>query len=1177
MTDGEDHASRPCGSTVPGTPRAIATATVSAPPTDDDSAFPTNDGLASAIHPHDVRAAVKSCDGDEQAPLPGGTPSTDSNHAAPDTLTVASGTKRSPLPVPAGNGSSNADRSSEPHPRSDDPTRTRPPDADIHRQSTRPAIERLPGPLQFRDPQRYQIVAEHGRGGLGRVFRARDKELGRDVALKELLKRGTADELRFFREAIITARLEHPGIVPVHEAGRWPDGTPFYAMKLVAGQSLKQILERCTTIEDRLALVPNIIAVADAIAYAHDRHIIHRDLKPSNIIVGDYGETVVIDWGLAKDLSSTDQESSTRPSTSTDDVERSPTSVTITGSILGTPAYMAPEQARGERADERADVYAVGRILFELVEGATTDGSTRTVKVDPDLLAIARKATAIEPEQRYRNASLLSHDLHRFVRGARIARHYTPAEILTHWLRRRKWLAVTSATTAVLLATFSGIAVRSIIRERDRAETALTVAHSARLREEVERATAQRERDRATISASELFLEKDATLALSVAKQLPSTPETQLLRARIQGVGAAHWSVTLSTSKIVEAAIATPNAGPDILAFAANNHTISLFHSDTLATNVVARDAAEPAFLTSRGYDWFYVASSARGPELKRIDIQGRVSPIAHLAETPRILLVGEQGYFILTRAHELDFTPWIGTTKTLARDTAAITLFEHGVLACDHTGRLWRHTISGSHDIIGIDACSRDAKSGMLSSAGPYFSVAKRDAQVTTGADTHVSFPRPIIATVSSATGLVATMDDLGRGWTASTANPKPILSAREPSRATVLTAVGRYAAWGFADGTIVIQDDTGESWRFETSRGAVLWLFIDPVSRTLLSLTRNELRQWGLPADQPKHVATLPCKPFNLLSVAKHEAAADCADGTISVMNTVDGTVTSIHRHSNLAFSLASYRDEICSGSWDATLRCSDRRTGATRIAATLPGPIRWVAASPFNDFLVIAAAPHGVWLFDGQLRLLYEHEGEPYRVAVDATGTVASVSYDGAVASYNLSTKLFVSRLAHRGHATDIAFHGDSIITAGDDGTLVTWTTKLEERSRVRLGRVRLVHADPTSEYVSFVVNDSSLHVKSNLTTLARIDTGARIEAVASLGGIQVAGTETGELVILDLRVPTQARIASVPLFSSSIRALTIDREQIIAAQADGAILTTPLAGIPFVPFVNIPART
>jgi len=166
------------------------------------------------------------------------------------------------------------------------------------------------GPTHKDPRQRYHVLGEHGRGGLGRVSRARDRDLHRDVAIKELITRTSVNELRFRREALITARLEHPNIVPVHEAGRWDDGTPFYAMKLVSGRPLRELIAERTTVEARIGLLHHVIAVADAMAYAHNRNIIHRDLKPANVIVGDFGETIVIDWGLAKDLTTTEESSS---------------------------------------------------------------------------------------------------------------------------------------------------------------------------------------------------------------------------------------------------------------------------------------------------------------------------------------------------------------------------------------------------------------------------------------------------------------------------------------------------------------------------------------------------------------------------------------------------------------------------------------------------------------------------------------------------------------------------------------------------------------------------------------------------------------------------------------------------------------------------------------------------
>ena len=152
---------------------------------------------------------------------------------------------------------------------------------------------------------RYLVEALLGRGGMASVFRARHTVTGRRVALKVLHPRPhwEPDEVeRFVREARITARLQHPAIVPVYESGRWPTGEPFYAMRLVRGRSLADVVRNTHGLAERLALVPNLVAVADALAYAHAQRVIHRDLKPGNVLLGAFGETVVIDWGLAKDL-----------------------------------------------------------------------------------------------------------------------------------------------------------------------------------------------------------------------------------------------------------------------------------------------------------------------------------------------------------------------------------------------------------------------------------------------------------------------------------------------------------------------------------------------------------------------------------------------------------------------------------------------------------------------------------------------------------------------------------------------------------------------------------------------------------------------------------------------------------------------------------------------------------
>jgi hypothetical protein len=403
-----------------------------------------------------------------------------------------------------------------------------------------PSAGRLAAPLQVRDPDRYHVLGEHGRGGLGRVSRAHDKELGRHVAIKELHSRGTVGEIRFLREALITARLEHPGIVPIHEAGRWPDGTPFYVMKLVAGRSLKELLAERVTVDARLELLHHVIAVADAVAYAHKRKIIHRDLKPANVIAGEFGETVVIDWGLAKDLTVAEDLG----------VDHSPYRIaplddlTATGSVLGTPMYMAPEQWRGEAVDQRADVYAIGAMLWELCslqrvppeDVRRRDRMLRRAGIDKDLITIIGKALAHDPADRYQDAGQLADDLKAFKSGARIAaRRYSLPAMLAHWTRRNRALSVTVFTAFVLGIGGAISYVTNIASERDRADAALAAS-------ELQQQRAEQANSELVLQNAELLLQRDPTAAVAALGGYRGTDEgrRQRLLAEAEGRGVAR-------------------------------------------------------------------------------------------------------------------------------------------------------------------------------------------------------------------------------------------------------------------------------------------------------------------------------------------------------------------------------------------------------------------------------------------------------------------------------------------------------------------------------------------------------------------------------------------------------------------------------------------------------------
>jgi serine/threonine protein kinase/WD40 repeat protein len=440
-------------------------------------------------------------------------------------------------------------------------------------------------PTQRRDPDRYQIMGEHGRGGLGRVSRAHDLELGRDVAIKELLSRGHVSEVRFLREALITARLEHPGIVPVYEAGRWPDGTPFYAMKLVSGRPLRDLITERTTVDERIGLLHHVIAVADAIAYAHDHNIIHRDLKPANVIVGEFGETIVIDWGLAKDLTATE----TSPTgggplrTTRDD------DLTSAGSVLGTPAYMAPEQERGEHVDQRADVFAIGAMLWELctlqkvppTETRQRHRILRRAGIDKDLATIIDKALDPDPKRRYPDAGALAADLKAFKSGARIAaRSYSLFAMLAHWIRRHRTLALSVTAAIVLAVAGSVLYVQNIATERDRADTALK-------RAEVTANDLTLEHAELTLKHAELQLTTDPSAALDSLATYHGADRDRVnqLRAEATGLGVALLRATPHSDSI---RWAEGNSDGTIVSLS-NDGTISRTSPDQ-KTVVLARD-----------------------------------------------------------------------------------------------------------------------------------------------------------------------------------------------------------------------------------------------------------------------------------------------------------------------------------------------------------------------------------------------------------------------------------------------------------------------------------------------------------------------------------------------------------------------------------------------------------
>lgn len=296
---------------------------------------------------------------------------------------------------------------------------------------------------------KYTFIKELARGGMGTVYLAEDRELNRLIAIKVLNTPEITEDLRnrMVREAQIIARLEHPGIVPVHDVGVLPDGRVFYAMKFVRGSRLDEYATQNSSVRDRLR---KFQAVCDAVAFAHAHGVIHRDLKPQNIMIGSFGEVLVLDWGVAKILRnpvSSEADTLLLPVAENNN-EKAQVRDTSHGTIIGTRDYMSPEQARGEinQLDERADVYSLGAMLyFLLTNRAPSEAKPRSInpKVSKQAEAICLKAMSRDIGGRYSSASELSTDIDRLLDAEPVSAYRESAiEKVSRWVSKNRFLVL---------------------------------------------------------------------------------------------------------------------------------------------------------------------------------------------------------------------------------------------------------------------------------------------------------------------------------------------------------------------------------------------------------------------------------------------------------------------------------------------------------------------------------------------------------------------------------------------------------------------------------------------------------------------------------------------------------------------------------------------------------------
>ena len=920
----------------------------------------------------------------------------------------------------------------------------------------------------------FDLKRELGRGSQAVVFVAHDRHMGRDVAFKQLLPGGPRDsEDRFLREARVAGQLEHPGVVAVHEVGRRANGALYCAMRLVRGRSLADAFKENRG-RARLQLLSNFVQLCQTIAYAHERGVVHRDIKPENVMLGAFGETVLLDWGVAKLRGNPDDIS---------DVLRPPEvdqrfDATQEGDVIGTPAYMSPEQALGniKEIDEQSDVWSLGAVLYELLTGRPpyTDKNAVLLLIKiakdkyPPVLSIApetprelalicERALEKNKKRRYRSAAELAADIEAFRSGGRVAGiEYSSLQWLRKWIQRNLALAIACGVAFVLLL---GAGARIWLENRE-ARRYLAQA----LMEKSEQEANQQRWSRAAAYAAAARVQDDTAEARWRAAQRGPVQIDPVWRMELP------WGVD---------AIALSRSGA-LIAVALADHSIKLLDPKAQVKQTLEGESKVVALafspdgqtLISAGEDKALLAWNLESGDRVKLDSDARVRDVQFSPDGALMATATAEGFIRLWSTDGWQEGPRLdghdGAVSSVDFSPDSTALVSSGE---DGTLRLWspingQRTRAGMKMIRGeghqpanraafvsateVVSASNDGTVRFFSLEGQQLSR----INTTHGAIVNLAAPAKGAVAALGQDGIVLLADPLSRNLAARLEGDDSVSAVAVSGDGSVLLSAnhdGRLRLWKVQAGARDVRLQGAADFSGGTA------LAISQIGQRLaVGDAGGHIAIWDLAKARVADGMDLLQGPVTGVAFsrdAKYLVASGREDKGF-LFELAHGDRVALEGHSDLVNCVAFAPDStsVATGSSDGSVRLwtvPDGRQSRV-LSATGMGPVLTVAYSADGKFLAAAGEDKAIRIWELKTgHVLHRMDGSPDAVLSVAfsphASIVASAGRDQAIRTWRVSNgKLRSTWLGHGARVWSIAFapDGETLASASADGTIRFW---------------------------------------------------------------------------------------------------------------------------------------